>query len=69
MKVPDVHYHCIHEAMAMNELTASDLKDILTKRFGADKVQHGVRTITMVRNGQAIREANKTKRLDWCSDS
>ena len=29
-----------------NEFTASDLKDILTKRFGVDKVQYGVRIIT-----------------------
>ena len=75
--VPDDHYHCIDEAMAMNnELTASDLKDILTKRFSMDKVQYGVRTITRVRKNlgwnittawycQAIHEAKKTKRLDW----
>ena len=50
-KVPDDHYHFIDEAMAMNnDLTTSDLKDILTKRFGTDKVQYGVRTITKVRN-------------------
>ena len=51
VKIPDDHYHCIDEAMAMNDkLTASDLMDILTKRFSADKVQYAVRTITRVRN-------------------
>ena len=64
--------------MAMNnELTASDLKDILTKRFGMAKVQYGVTTrvknnlgwnITAAWYCQAIHEAKKTKRLDWCSD-
>jgi len=45
-KVPDVHHRCIDDAMAENdELTASDLKDILVKRFGVDKVQYSVRTI------------------------
>ena len=73
-------FRCIDEALAVNdELTASDLKDTLIKRFGADKVQYGVRTIARVRNElgwsfttarycQAIREANKTKRLDWCNN-
>ena len=62
-----------------DELTASDLKGILIKRFGAEKVQYGVRTIARVRNElgwsfttarycQAICEANKKKRLDWCID-
>ena len=78
MKVPDDHYHCIDKAMAM-KLTVSDLKDILTYTLGVDEVQYGVRTITRVRYDlgwsfmvarycQAICEANKTKRLDWCSD-
>ena len=64
VKVPQEHYRCIDEALAIN--------DELIKRFGADKVQYGVRTITRVRNEldwsfttarycQAIREANKTK--------
>ena len=80
VKAPNDHYHCIDEAIAMNdELTVSDLKDILTKRFDADKIQSDVRTITRDRNDlswsfttaqycEAIREAKKTKRLDWCGD-
>ena len=35
--VPKKHYRCIYEALAVNdELTSSDLKDTLIKRFGAD---------------------------------
>ena len=45
-----------------NELTTSDLKDILTKRFSADRVQYGLRTTTRVR------KLTNLKRLDWCSD-
>ena len=59
------------------ELTASALKDILTKKIVAANVQDGVRTIARLRNDlgwtsatarycQAIRDANKQKRLDWC---
>ena len=77
--VPEVHYRCIDDAMMNNdELTASDLKDILVKMFGADKVQYSVRTIARLRNDlgwtyttakycQAIRDANKVRRLDWCT--
>ena len=61
-----------------DEVTASALKDALIKRFGAEKVLYSVRTIARIRNElgwsfttarycQAIREANKTKRLDWCN--
>ena len=51
VKVAEEHYHCIDEAKTRNdELTASDLKDTLIKRFGAKKVQYGVRTIARVRN-------------------
>ena len=79
LKVREAHYKCIDDAMAENdELTATDLKDILVKRFGSDKVQYGIRTIARLRNElgwtfatakycQAIRDANKVKRLDWCS--
>ncbi len=77
-KVPEDHIRCVDNAMAENdELTASDLKDILTKKFGAQTVQYGARTIARIRNElgwtsttarycQAIRDANKEKRLDWC---
>ena len=78
-KVPESHAQCINDAMADNdELTASDLKDILVMKFGADNVQYGERTIARIRNElgwtystarycQAIRDANKQKRLDWCT--
>ena len=77
-KAPEEHYRCIDEEMARNdELTVSALKNTLIKRFGADKVPYGVRTIARIRNElgwnistarycQAIREANNAKRLDWC---
>lgn len=38
-KVPEFHYRCIAKAMTGNdELTASDVKDILSERFGRTKV-------------------------------
>ena len=50
-RVPESHYRCIDEAMTRNdELTASALKDILTKKFAAANVQYGVRTIARLRN-------------------
>ena len=49
--IPESHYRCIDEAMTRNdELTASALKDILTKKFAAANVQYGVRTIARLRN-------------------
>ena len=63
--------------MAENdELTASDLLDKLRKKFG-DEVRYSKRTLararqdlgwtfTTTRYCQAIREANKSKRLEWC---
>ena len=77
-KVPDSHYRCIDDAMTHDdELTASSLKDILTEKFGAENVKYGIRTIARIRNElgwtftsarycQAIRDANKEKRLAWC---
>ena len=51
VKVPDEHYRCIYEELIMNEeLTDSALKDTLIQKFGADKIQCGVRTIAMIRN-------------------
>ena len=51
LKVPEAHYNCIDDPMAENdELTATDLKDILVKRFGSDKVQYGIRAIARLRN-------------------
>ena len=61
-----------------DKLTASDLKDILVKIFGVDKVQYSVRTIARLRNDlgwtyttakycQAIWDGNKVKILDWCN--
>ena len=78
-KVPEDHYRCIDNAMAENDkLTASDVKEVLIKKFGVDKVQYSIRTIGRLRNDlgwtyttakyyQAIRDANKIKRLDWCN--
>ena len=38
-RVPEVHYRCIGEAMTGNDkLTASELRDILSKKFGAQKL-------------------------------
>lgn len=62
-----------------DELTAPALLDILTKNYGADNVQYGIRTIarlhnklrrtvTIARYCQAICDANKLKRLDWCKN-
>ena len=51
VKGPEDQYHCIDKSLAINnELTAFELKDILIKRFGAEKVQYDVRTIARVRN-------------------
>ena len=73
-KVPLTHYRCIDEAMSTNdELTATDLKDILTKKFGEEKAKYSTRTIARIRNDlgwtfstarycQAIRDANKEKK-------
>ena len=70
-KVPETHYRCIDEVMSENdELTASVLKDILKKKFGAEDVRYGTRTIARLCNElgwtfstarycQAIRDANK----------
>ena len=78
-KVPEDHYWCIDNAMAENnELTAPDVKEVLIKKFGADKVQYSIRTIGRLQNDlgstyttakycQAIRVANKMRRLDWCN--
>ena len=75
MKVPEAHYRCIDDAMTHDdELTASSLKDILKKMFGAENVKYGTRTIARLRNElgwtfttarycQAIRDPNKEKRL------
>ena len=60
-----------------DELTASSLKDIHNKRFGAENVKYWTRTIARVRNElcwtftmerycQAIRDANKEKQVTWC---
>ena len=71
-RVPESYYCCIGEAMTRNELTASALKGILTKRFAAANVQYNVRTLarlcnelgwtfTTARYCQAIQDANKQK--------
>ena len=79
-KVPEAHYRYIDDAMAQDdELTASSLKNILEKRFSAESVKYSTRTIARIRNVlgwtfsttrycQAIRDANKQKRLAWCTE-
>ena len=74
--IPLSHYRLIDNAMAGNdEHTAGDLKKLLVDKFGDDKVIYSERT-TRVRNDlgwtfttarccQAIRNANKQKRVDW----
>ena len=50
-KVPEAQYHCIDDAMTHDdELIASSLKDILNKKFGAENVKYGTRTIARLRN-------------------
>ena len=77
-KVPERHYRIIDEAMSKDdELTASDLKELLAKTFPTDEVQYSERTIARIRSDlgwtfstarycQAIRDANKDKRVVWC---
>ena len=44
-KVPESHTQSIDDAMTKNdELTASALKDVLTKKYGEENVQYGIRT-------------------------
>ena len=80
----DHHRRCqnstivVDEAMTeSDELTALDLKDILSKIYGAEKVQYSIRTIARLQNDlgltyttiwycQVIQEANKLKWLTWC---
>ena len=64
--------------MAENdELTASDLHDMLVTKFSPRAVSFSIRTVAKARQDlgwqhttkrycQAIREANKAKRLEWC---
>ena len=63
--------------MAENdECTASDLKELLTAKFGVENVQYSERTISRIRSElgwtfttarycQAIRDSNKEKRVTW----
>ena len=75
--IPLSHYRFIDDAMAENdEHTAGDLKKLLVDKFGEDKMTYIKRTISRVWNDlgwtfttaryfQAIRDANKQKRVDW----
>ena len=76
--IPQSHYRLIDEAMALNdEYTAmSELKTLLAARFGVENVPYSERTIarlhselgwtfTTARYCQAIRDANKEKRVVW----
>ena len=50
-RVPEVHYRCIGEAMTGNDkLTASELRDILSKKFGAQKFKYSMRTVARLPN-------------------
>ena len=76
--MPDNHYRYIDELLSMNdELTASDLVEQLTLKFG--EVRYSERTVAWARQDlgwtystarycQAIREQNKVKRLAWCQE-
>lgn len=75
--VPQSHYRFIDETMAENdECTASEMKKLLSAKFGADYVTYSERTIARVRSElgwtfttarycQAIRDGNKEKRVAW----
>ena len=75
--IPPAYYHFIDATMTNNdELTASDLKMLLVKEFGEDKAVYSERTVARARNElgwtfttarycQAIRDANKQKRVEW----
>lgn len=75
--IPLSHYRLIDDAMAdSDEHTAGDLKKLLIDQFGEDEVTCSERTITRERNDlgwvfttarycQAIRDANKLKRVVW----
>ena len=79
-KIPKVQYKYIDDKMVVNdELTASDLMDLLQRKFGETSIAYSVRTIarasldlgwtfTTARYCQAIRDANKEKRLEWCKE-
>ena len=79
-KIPKVHYKYIDDKMVVNdELTASNLMDLLQRKFGETSIAYSVRTIararldlgwtfTTARYCQAIRDANKEKRLEWCKE-
>lgn len=72
-RVLEIHYRCIDEAMTSNdEIAASGLKDILSKRFGATNVPYSMSTIARLHNElswtfttanycQAIHDSNKQK--------
>ena len=76
--VPETHYRFIDEKMAENdELTALDLMELLVDKFGRFECSYSLRTIARVRLElgwtfsttqycQAIRDANKDKRVEWC---
>ena len=78
--VPETHYRFIDEKMAENdELTASDLMELLVDKFGRFECSYSLRTIARVRLEldwtfsttqycQAIRDANKDKRVEWCKE-
>ena len=75
--ISESHYRLIDEAMAENdERTAADLKKLLSEKFGEENVTYSERTIARARNElgwtfttakycQAIRDANKEKRVLW----
>ena len=75
--IPPSHYRFIDDAMSENdEYTAAELKKLLIGKFGEDKVPYSERTISRARNElgwtfttsrycQAIRDANKAKRVIW----
>ena len=78
--VPEEHYRFIDAEMAKNdELTVTDLEQLLLDKFGRNAVKYSLRTLARAREDlgwtfstarycQAIREGNKLKRLEWCKE-
>ena len=77
-RVLEEHYRFIDEAMSKkDELTASDLMDMMQDKFGHEAIRYSLRTLARARQDlgwtfgtarycRAIRESNKLKRIEWC---
>ena len=77
-RVLEEHYRFSYKAMLKNdELTDSDLMDMMQDKFGRKAIRYSMRTLARARQDlgwafgtarycQAIRESNKLKRVEWC---